>query len=116
MTRKSRYSKNKLAFAKRMKLNMTPPEALLWERLKNYRIGFEIFPQIVVQGYIADFFCGPLKLLIEVDSSFHDPVYDSKRDHNLGRYGYRTLRVQAKDIFSDIDKVVTRIKLEAYKP
>ena len=59
---------DKLAFAKRLRREMTPPERRLWKALRgNMLDGFHFRRQQVIEGYIADFYCDAAKLAIELD-------------------------------------------------
>ena len=79
---------------------MSPPEVLLWARLRvrnpelpNFRRQHPISP------YIADFYCSAARLIIEVDGSAHGGdaqiVDDELRDRYLQKLGYRVLRISA---------------------
>ena len=43
--------------ARRMAKNLTPPEAALWNVLKDKRLGVCFQKQSIILGYICDFFC-----------------------------------------------------------
>lgn len=57
--------------AERMIKNPTPAEARLWEYLKDDRMGVTFQRQILIQGWIADFYSPDVKVVIEVDGAYH---------------------------------------------
>ena len=58
--------------ARKMRREMTPAEAVLWNRVRGGRIGYHIRRQQPLVGFIADFYCHGARLVIEVDGSVHD--------------------------------------------
>jgi very-short-patch-repair endonuclease len=59
---------DKLAFAKRLRREMTPAERRLWKALRGNALdGFHFRRQQVIEGYVADFYCDAAKLAIELD-------------------------------------------------
>ncbi len=86
----------KLALARRMRRAMTPSEAILWECLRNNRLGGLHFRrQQVIAGFIADFYCGAARLVIECDGSAHSgrEDYDKDRDKILAAHSLQILRL-----------------------
>ncbi len=59
------------AKAKQLRENMTPSELLLWQELKENKLGVRFKPQHPLKYFIADFYCHQLKLVIEVDGEIH---------------------------------------------
>jgi very-short-patch-repair endonuclease len=50
---------DKLAFAKRLRREMTPAERRLWKALRRNALdGFHFRRQQVIEGYVADFYLG----------------------------------------------------------
>ena len=64
--------------------------------------------QHIIAGYIVDFYCPSLRLAVEVDGPHHlsQDIEDEMRDHLLGSYGVRVLRVDADAVMGRIDQVV----------
>ena len=100
---------------------MSPPEALLWSRLKLTRAEAPRFRrQHPIGPYVADFCCAPAKLVIEIDGYHHTDearmARDERRDTYLQDLGYRVLRIPAGDVFRDVDDVVQGIVQAALAP
>jgi len=108
---------DKIALARRLRRKMTPTEALLWSSLRANKLGgFHFRRQVVIEGYVADFYCHAGRLLIEVDGGVHEQQhgYDDLRDQVVRANGYRVLRIPAEDVLKHLDRVLERI-LEVLK-
>ena len=105
-----------VARARAMRSALTPPEARLWVALRRLRgEGFHFRRQAPFRGYFLDFVCYPHRLVVEVDGAQHgEPEqagHDTIRDAVLAREGFRTLRLAAPDVLSNLDGVVMTIRL-----
>jgi len=71
--------------------------------------GFKFRRQAVVGGFIADFYCDEVKLVIEADGEQHlDEAalkYDEGRTLALGQLGVRVLRFNDYDVLKNTDGV-----------
>jgi len=99
--------------AKELRLNPTGAEAKLWNHLKNSQLGVRFKAQHPIAEFIADFYCHPLKLVIEVDGEIHDSEeqkrYDLMRTSILNEYGIHEIRFTNQEIEEDIDLVIMKI-------
>ncbi|WP_422345331.1 peptide chain release factor N(5)-glutamine methyltransferase [Parasphingorhabdus sp.] len=96
--------------AKEMRANPTEPEKRLWRSLSNSQLsGFKFRRQAVVSRYIADFLCPQKRLVVEIDGDTHDADHDSKRDQQLRRLGYETLRFSNDDVMKNVEGVLEQI-------
>ncbi|MES2267884.1 MAG: endonuclease domain-containing protein [Bacteroidota bacterium] len=101
--------------------NQTLSERLLWDELRrrniNKRKFLRQYPIFVVNGfgrrsfYIADFYCGELKLVIEVDGPIHlqKKGYDANRDLVMQDLGLTILRFTNDEVSEDLKSVVDKI-------
>lgn len=101
--------------AKALRKNMTPAETKLWEYLKGKKVkGLRFRPQHPIDGYIADFYCHPVKLVIEVDGGIHkskdQKEYDLGGEADLRIHGIEILRFTNEEIENEIVKVVDKIQ------
>ena len=55
----------------KLKENMTLAEVLLWEYLRNKKLGVKFRKQHIIDFYIPDFVVLSIKLIIEVDGKIH---------------------------------------------
>ena len=117
MRRRLPYKKHRKistkAFANRLRDRMTRCELLLWSRLKRFpHAQFEA--QVVVCGYIPDFYCHELKLAIEVDGGVHRRPRVRRRDIHkdkvLASHGVTVLRVTNEMVQYNIHRVLVSIR------
>lgn len=93
---------------------MTPPEALLWTRVRAHRLqGFKFRRQHPCGPYILDFYCAAARLAVEVDGRCHeDPhriAHDRRRTRWLAAQGIRVIRIAAHDVKDELDGVLAFI-------
>ena len=103
--------------ARKLRREMTLPEVILWQCLRQRPDGLKFRRQHPTGPYILDFFCGDARLAIEVDGEAHSrgdrPERDATRDEWLRTAGIETLRVPAVDLLKDADAVIRWISVEA---
>ena len=92
--------------ARQLRKDMTLPEVLLWQHLKGKPQGMKFRKQFGTLGYVADFACVEVRLLIEIDGIVHDmgdrPESDVKRDAILTAKGWKVVRIPAKEVLADV--------------
>ncbi|MBS3162483.1 DUF559 domain-containing protein [Candidatus Woesearchaeota archaeon] len=54
-----------------MRQNQTESERILWEEIRCKKLGFKFRRQCIITGWIVDFYCSELRLVIEVDGDYH---------------------------------------------
>jgi len=101
--------------AKAMRENMTPSELKIWEELKGKKmLGLRFRPQHPIDIFIADFYCHPLKLVIEIDGDIHESMdqreYDIGREAELNDWGIKVVRFTNEEIDKDLNLVRRRIE------
>ena len=100
--------------AKALRNNMTDAELILWEKLKGKQmLGLRFRAQHPIDIFIADFYCHPIKLAIEVDGGMHKTKgqreYDIGRTAELNYWEIEVVRFTNEEIKEDINKVIKRI-------
>jgi very-short-patch-repair endonuclease len=98
--------------AQRMRRSMTPAEARLWDAMRTNRLaGLHFRRQQVIDGFIADFYCHEVGLVVEVDGGIHEDnwAYDAERDRILATRGLRTIRFGNDDIFENLPQCLQEI-------
>ena len=93
---------------------MSPPEVLLWSRLKRLRTqGFHFRRQAPFRGYYLDFVCFSRRLVVEIDDAQHAEdeaaAHDAVRDAVLRREGFAVLRFWAGTVMADVGGVMDAI-------
>ena len=105
--------------ARVLRHNQTDAERLLWRFLRNRQLGGHKFRrQYPIAPYIADFVCIEVGLIVEIDGSQHvgSHIYDKKRERQLERMGYRTVRYWDNDVLLKTSEVLEAILLELNRP
>ena len=98
--------------ARQFRRALTPMETRLWTHLRDRKCdGHKFRRQVVLDRYIADFYCAESRLLVEVDGSSHNGTVerDAMRDEWLGLHGCHTLRVTNADVRDNLEGVLTLI-------
>jgi len=87
-------------------------EALLWNELKQSKLGVRFTKQKVIGDYIADFYCHEKNMVIEIDGWSHDNKYeyDQVRDEYMKSLGIHVLRISDKDVKQDMSNILIWIK------
>jgi very-short-patch-repair endonuclease len=100
--------------ARRLRVNQTDAEGILWNRIRSRQIGGHKFVrQQPIGNYICDFVCRERSLIIEVDGGQHnESAADAIRDRWLTEAGYKVLRFWNNDVLGNIDGVLVTIKAE----
>src|SRR6186713_2670591 len=66
------YNKNLKEFSRKLRNNSTLGEILLWQKLRaESMMNYTFNRQKPLGRYIVDFYCKPLKLVIEIDGAYH---------------------------------------------
>src|SRR5437868_6583872 len=99
--------------ARALRRNMTLPEGMLWQVLRQRPEGLKFRYQHPVGRCIVDFYCAAARLAIEIDGESHSmgdhPERDAKRDQWLRGQGLRVIRFSATDVMRDLGSVITVI-------
>lgn len=100
--------------AKEMRNNPTEAESLLWKGLSGNTMGVHFRQQHPVLGYIPDFICLRLRLIIEIDGGYHlqneQIEKDIERQKELEHEGYTVLRFTNEQVFYDTQETLEIIK------
>ena len=99
--------------AQQMREDMTEAEAILWEAIRERRLGGLKFRRQHPAGrFVFDFYCPHAKLVVELDGGVHDDraEYDAERTAELERFGYTVLRFKNEDIYNRLPEVLDEIE------
>jgi len=92
-----------------LRADQSPPEGVLWSRLRDRQLGgLKFRRQHPIDGLVVDFCCVESLLVVELDSRFHAGrrAEDEARDRKLEALGYRTVRVTAAQVSTDLNAVL----------
>ena len=90
----------------------TETEQIMWHVLRAGRLGVTFRRQVILQGYIADFYACSAKLIVEVDGNWHAKRQrrDARRERTLRAAGYRILHVTGHEVMHSLPQVVARVR------
>jgi very-short-patch-repair endonuclease len=103
-----------IANARRLRRALSPPEARLWNRLRQRAPGLPVFRrQHPIGPYVLDFYCAKARLAIEIDGMSHDvgdrPERDLRRDAWLEARSVTVVRIPAGALISNVDETIDAI-------
>jgi very-short-patch-repair endonuclease len=109
--------KSKIAFARKLRGDMSPPEVMVWVHLRRRRDGMAFRRQHPFGPYVLDFYCAQARLAVEIDGEHHyyedQQRKDAARDAWLASQGIETLRIPGFEILADPEEMANRIWLKA---
>ncbi|MBN8860675.1 MAG: leucine--tRNA ligase, partial [Sphingobacteriales bacterium] len=94
--------------------NQTPAENLLWQNIRNNKLGIKVRRQHSVKGYIVDFALLEARLIVELDGEYHNEeqqrTYDDARTKFLNEFDLKLIRFTNEEVLNDISTVIEKIK------
>jgi very-short-patch-repair endonuclease len=101
------------AHAHRMRVAPSEPERVLWQALRCCQLGVQFRRQVVIGGFIVDFFAPAVQLVVEVDGAQHTRQRgaDKRRDRELQAAGLTVLRLPAQVVLSDLPLALRQVAL-----
>ncbi|WP_369797885.1 endonuclease domain-containing protein [Caulobacter sp. CCH5-E12] len=113
-TPRPRHAPGVVKRARRLRNEMTASERALWKALR--ALDRHIRRQAPIGRYVVDFVHHGARLVIEVDSGWHDDpeaqLHDAERDAWLAKQGYRVMRVRDGEAFGNPYLVAERVAAE----
>jgi very-short-patch-repair endonuclease len=104
--------------ARQFRKRPTRSEAILWQALRDGRLGGRRFRRQQPFGpFVVDFFCASERLVVEVDGPVHETQReaDALRQQLLESLGLRFLRVPAALVEEDLPSALAAIR-DAFVP
>jgi very-short-patch-repair endonuclease len=99
--------------ARKLRREMSLPEVLLWQQLRQRPGGFKFRKQCPQHPFVIDFACLESRLAIEVDGEAHDrgdrPQRDAARDAYLEAMGFTMMRIPAREVLSNMEGVLAGV-------
>jgi very-short-patch-repair endonuclease len=110
---RQKINSEKLVLAKRFRKHMTPAEIVFWEMVRNNKVlGLHFRRQQLLGGFIADFFCNQIGLVVEIDGGIHEMQkdYDRERDNILAQQNLTILRFSNQELLKQPGFVKQRLE------
>jgi len=103
------YNKKLTALARENRNNPTIAERKIWREVLRMRqlAQYKFLRQKPIAGYIVDFYCSELQLVIEIDGESHGESvdYDTERTRILNACGLTVVRYTNSDVLKNIEGV-----------
>jgi len=103
------YNKNLTALARENRNNPTKAESKIWNEVLRMRqfASYKFLRQKPIGGYIVDFYCSELRLVIEIDGDSHaeSVEYDEERTKILVALGLTVVRYTNNEVLTNIQGV-----------
>jgi very-short-patch-repair endonuclease len=103
------YNKNLTSLARQNRRNPTPAESKIWREILRMRqfAHYKFLRQKPLGGYIVDFYCAELRLVIEIDGDSHaeQVAYDEERTRFLNALGLQIVRFTNDEVLHNIEGV-----------
>jgi very-short-patch-repair endonuclease len=109
-------TRRKKNYAKKLRRKQTRAEKEFWTICQTLRKeGVVFWRQVVLCGYIADFWCPKLKLVVEIDGGYHmteeQQAWDKKREKVMRRdLGAQTIRFKNAEVYTNLTDVERRLR------
>jgi len=104
------YDKKLTELARQNRSNPTKAELTIWREILRKRqfSRFKFLRQKPIGGYIVDFYCSELRLVIEIDGESHAETieYDAERTKFLNSLGLQVIRYANDEVLRNLDGVV----------
>ena len=102
----------KKQLAKELRQKMTPEEKILWHYLRDGKLGFKFRRQQVIEGFIIDYYCHEVGLILEIDGGIHETQkdYDAKRDQILQNRNMHVLRITNQELQTNRYQTIALIR------
>ena len=111
-------SPQKILRAKELRQRQTPSEKYLWNNVRDNRLdGFHFRRQHVVDGFILDFYCHRIRLVVEIDGPIHQlqQDYDSERENILRQHDLHLIRFTDEEVMQDLESVLHKLRITCHK-
>lgn len=103
------YSIHLVDLARTNRKNQISAEQKIWSELLRNRqlLGYKFLRQKPIDGYILDFYCSALGLVIEIDGDSHTnrEAYDTERTRILQTYGLQVIRYTNEEVLFNLEGV-----------
>lgn len=110
------YHRHLKHHARLLRKNLTEAEVKLWNVIRKNQInGLRFCRQNPLGSYIVDFYCPPLKLVIEIDGGQHYEDAGLRKDKLRDEYLEKTLKLKVLrftnlDVIKNIEGVSEKIR------
>jgi leucyl-tRNA synthetase len=107
-------AKKLVSNARENRKNPTESEDLLWQEIRNQKLGSKFRRQHYIGNFIVDFVCLENCLIVEVDGEIHETQkeYDEGRTYELEQLGFKVIRFTNDELKNNLNSVLQIISNE----
>lgn len=110
-----RVTKRKIEASRKLRKQMTPAETAFWEMVKDKQfLGLKFRRQQIIRGFIVDFYCNEIGLVVEIDGPIHEEPdllkNDMEKEKIFQMMGLSLIRFRNEEVL--LNKNEVRRKLE----
>jgi len=93
-------------------VDQTKAEEVLWQELRNKKLGFVFRRQFQIQKFIVDFYCHELRLVVELDGPIHaeQKEYDLFRTVKLEKIGLLVVRYRNDQVLFEREAMLQDLR------
>jgi acetylglutamate kinase len=99
--------------AEDLRKNMTSAEKIIWQHIHINEWKLKFRRQHPISNFVVDFYCHPIKLVIEIDGDIHENEDEKKKDisreKTLISFGLKILRFNNEDVYKNSKDVLKKI-------
>jgi BirA family biotin operon repressor/biotin-[acetyl-CoA-carboxylase] ligase len=93
--------------ARKLRLQSTDAEKLLWSRIRSRQLGAKFVRQFPIGPHVANFACRSAHLVIELDGGQHGEAIDAARPALIEAHGYRVIRFWNNEVMENLEGVLS---------
>ena len=95
-------------YATTLRENMTRAERTMWFAVRDRRLeSYKFRRQASIEGFVVDFRCLEVRLVVELDGGQHTPEVDANRTARIEAAGFRIVRFWNYDVLQNLEGVLT---------
>ncbi|MHA3786916.1 endonuclease domain-containing protein [Flavobacterium hauense] len=115
MTVDNLKAKELIQLGKNNRKGATLSETILWNYIRNRKLGEKFRRQHAIGAYIPDFVCLEKRLIVEVDGDYHNTPQQMELDENRTleleqKHLFKVIRFRNEEVLKDINTVLEKIK------
>lgn len=99
----------------KLRKDSTYSEKVLWNNIRNNKLGQKFLRQYSVDGYVTDFYCPKKRLALEIDGEYHTEnealIYDKYRSRYLEAFNIKIVRFTNDEIETKLKDVLRKISV-----
>lgn len=99
--------------AEELRNNMTSAERIIWQHVHINEWKLKFRRQHPISNFVVDFYCHPIKLVIEIDGDIHDnedvKKNDILREKTLTSLGLKVIRFNNEEVYKNSTEVLRKI-------